>query len=181
MIIYISILRGINVGGHNQLKMEVLREMYVKLGYTNVQTYIQSGNVIFCAQSNDKLSIEKKIIDKIRESFEINVQVMILTIDELRNALKNNPFISDSSKNPAYLHLTFLSVIPKDELLIKISTGNYSPDEYHYSDKTIYLFCPIGYGNTKLNNAFFENKLKLIATTRNLKTATELLAIALKI
>jgi uncharacterized protein (DUF1697 family) len=76
------------------------------------------------------------------------------------------------------MHLTFLSTQPEKELVEKISEGNYLPDEFLINGKTIYLYCPNGYGRTKLTNSFFENKLKLIATTRNIKTVRELLFLA---
>lgn len=181
MATYISILRGINVGGHNQIKMEALRQMYVNLGFTAVQTYIQSGNVIFRTESTDNPTLEKIISAKILETFEFKVPVLILTIEELREALAHNPFTTVDLKDPATVYLTFLSALPDKSLLNKIIPENFLPDEFRHSGKVIYNYCPNGYGNTKLNNTFFENKLKLTATSRNLRTSKELLTIAEKI
>jgi len=92
--------------------------------------------------------------------------------------MESNPFSSDPNMEASFQHPTFLSATPDDDLLSKIAAGKYAQDEYHCSGKTIYLYCPTGYGNTKLTNTFFEKKLKLTATTRNLRTANELLAMA---
>jgi len=178
MISYISILRGINVGGHNPVKMDALRQLYAELGYSDIQSYIQSGNIIFRSTLTDTHSLKKSIQEKILETYGWNVTVFVISCEELKTALGNNPFIKDEMKNPAFMHLTFLSGIPDKTLLEKIHAGYYLPDEFHISGKTIYLYCPTGYGNTKLSNAFFENKLKLSATTRNLKTSSVLLSLA---
>lgn len=180
MTTYISILRGINVGGYNPIKMDSLRQLYAELGFLDIQHYIQSGNVIFSTESTDTLLLEKTIHDKILSTYGWNVPVVILTAEELRNALENNPFIKESLKDPSFLHLTFLSCLPDIELVQKIQREKYLPDEFFQNGITIYLYCPSGYGRTKLTNGFFENKLNLIATTRNLKTVKELLALAEK-
>ena len=177
---YISILRGINVGGNKKIKMDALREMYSELGYTHVQSYIQSGNVIFSTEKNDTESLQKTISAKIKESFGFDVPVLVYTAKEMKTNLENNPFKDDSSKDVAFIHLTFLSTIPEKSLVEKITTSSFAPDEFILTGKVLYLYCPNGYGQTKLTNTFFENKLKLTATTRNLKTATELLNVAEK-
>ena len=180
MATYISILRGINVGGHNPVKMDALRLLYAELGYSAVQSYIQSGNIIFNSSLSDILYIENSIREKIFETFGFNVSVLVLTTEELNSSLQNNPFIKDKMKNPAFMHMTFLSGLPDKELVDKIPAGFYLPDEFLISGKTVFLYCPAGYGNTKLTNNFFENKLKLTATTRNLNTSNELLNLAEK-
>lgn len=178
---YISILRGINVGGRNSIKMDALRQMYSDLGYTDVQSYIQSGNVLFRHQQSDTHTLGQVISHCIAETFGINVPVLVLTIDELRDAINNNPFTTTDPKGINTIHLNFLSEMPDTGLVDKITPEHFLPDEFILSGKVIYLHCPNGYGNTKLNNTFFEKKLKITATTRNLKTTTELLAIAEKL
>jgi uncharacterized protein (DUF1697 family) len=175
---FISILRGINVGGHNPVKMETLRQLYAELGFSDIQHYIQSGNVIFSSESTDTQFLEKIICEKILAAYGWLVPVHVMTKEELGNALQNNPFLNDSSKDTSFMHLTFLSSQPDKELIEKLSAENYLPDDFFIHCKTIYLYCPNGYGRTKLTNGFFENKLKLVATTRNIKTVKELLFLA---
>ena len=180
MTTYISILRGINVSGHNSIKMEEMRHMYVELGYTCIQSYIQSGNVIFKSDIPDSSLLERTIHNKILESVGWSIPVLVLTIQELKRSLEYNPFIKNQLKDPAFMHLTFLSGIPDQDLVEKIHPGFYLPDEFIISGKIIYLYCPTGYGNTKLSNSFFEKKLSLTATTRNLNTSKVLLSLSLK-
>ncbi len=175
---YISILRGINVSGSKIIKMDALRNLFEELKFKNVQTYIQSGNIIFQDKKTNCGTLEKKIAKRILDDFGFDVPVMVKESDELKVVLKNNHFVNDRKEDITKLHVTFLSGEPTKENIEKIKSGNYASDEYVFSGKAIYLFCPNGYGNTKLNNNFFESKLKLVATTRNWKTVNELVNLA---
>jgi uncharacterized protein (DUF1697 family) len=181
MSTYIAILRGINVSGHKMIKMEALRKMFTDLNFKNVQTYIQSGNVVFQDKKTKSETLEKKIAKGISDEFGFEVPVMVKEVEELKNVLKNNPFVNKRKEDITRLHVTFLSAEPEQLHIDKIKEGQYAADEYIFSGKAIYLFCPNGYGNTKLSNNFFENKLKVVATTRNWKTINELVSIAEKI
>ena len=175
---YISMLRGINVSGHKMVKMEALRKMYEDLKFKNVKSYIQSGNLVFQDKKIKCQDLEKKITKKILEEFGFEVPVMVKETDELIYVLKNNPFVNKRKEDTSKLHVTFLSGNPEKASLDKIKEGQYASDEYYISGNTVYLFCPNGYGNTKLSNTFFENKLKLTATTRNWKTICELVKLS---
>ncbi len=174
---YISILRGINVSGKRMIKMSDLQTLYESLGFKNIHTYIQSGNVVFQFKKSKTAELATKISKLINDKYNFEVPVLVIETDELRLILENNPFVNTRKEDSTKLHVTFLANEPDKTEISKIS-GNFSPDEYVISGKTIYLFCPNGYGNTKLNNNFFESKLKLTATTRNRKTCNELLKIA---
>ena len=171
---YIAILRGINVSGHKMIKMEALRAMFETLNFKNTTTYIQSGNVVFQSKETNIDKIEMKVAKKIKEEFGFVVPVMVKELDEIKTVLKNNPFVNKRKEDITKLHVTFLSGESEKAAINKIKEGQYVPDEFILNGKTIYLFCPNGYGNTKLNNNFFENKLKVVATTRNWKTVNEL-------
>jgi uncharacterized protein (DUF1697 family) len=178
MTIYISMLRGINVGGHKKIKMDTLKQLYVELGYTNVQTYIQSGNVIFRTQDTDTLNLAKSIAKQILEVTGLEVPVLVLELDEMKRIVENNPFNLDSTNNTASFHITFLSAIPDTTSVEKLKSTDYGADHFELLDKAIYVYCPTGYGTTKLTNTFFENKLKVTATSRNWKTVNELVRLA---
>lgn len=174
---YISILRGINLGGHNTIKMEALKKLLSECGLSNIDTYIQSGNVVYQFKSTDTKKLDSIIRDKIAQEFSIEVPVITQTIDEFRLIVKNNPFAKNKTKDASFFHITFLSDKPQKENLDKITSIRYQPDEFAIIDKAVYLYCPNGYGNTKLSNKFLETKLKVAATTRNWKTANELITI----
>jgi uncharacterized protein (DUF1697 family) len=171
---YITILRGINVSGHNLIKMKALKEMMEGLGFSNVRTYIQSGNVVFESKAEGISELEKIIAAGILKTFGFEVPVIVLEKDELNCISARNSFISERGEDVAKLHVTFLSVKPDTGLAETIRKEDYLPDEFYLSGKAVYLFCPDGYGNTKFSNTFFEKKLKVRATTRNWKTVIEL-------
>jgi uncharacterized protein (DUF1697 family) len=171
---YISILRGINVSGHNLIKMKALQALYENLGFSKVRTYIQSGNVVFESNSADAGTLEKIISDGIRETFSFEVPVIVLEREELKSISAHNSFINARGEEITKLHVTILSGSPVNDLAETIRHEDYLPDEFYILGRSVYIFCPGGYGNTKLSNAFFEKKLKVRATTRNWKTVLEL-------
>jgi uncharacterized protein (DUF1697 family) len=177
MAILLSILRGINVSGQKMIKMDALKKMYESVGFTNVRTYIQSGNVVF--ESKTQKNLATLIEQKIKETFGFDVPVIIRTQKEMQEIVEQNPFLKDKNIERDRLYVTFLAEIPLTENITKIAAYDYSPDVFIIKEKEVYLYCPKpkGYGDTKLSNNFFENKLKVKATTRNWRTTNELLRI----
>ena len=180
MTTYISILRGINVSGQKIIKMDALKRMYEKLNFENVQTYVQSGNVIFSVKETDTKEIEKIISSQIEKEFGFDVPVIVLSAKTLGTIIENNPFTNDNSKEPQFFHVTFLadSLIEFDKE--KIVEKKHASEKIAFTPNAVYLYCPNGYGRTKLNNNFLENKLKVPTTTRNWKTTRELLKLVTK-
>ncbi len=170
MTTYISLLRGINLGAHYKIKMPDLTVLYESLGLTNVQTYVQSGNVVFTSEETDRARLEEAIKAKIEEAYGYNVPVLVLAADELRRVAQANPFLTERNADPTHLHVTFLAHPPDDERVRGFVPPMSGEDEFILVGSAIYLFCPKGYGRTKLTNNLFENKLKVAATTRNWRT-----------
>jgi uncharacterized protein (DUF1697 family) len=158
--------------------MNALREVYAALNFKNIETYIQSGNVVFQSGASDVHELENKISKKLLKIFSAQIPVLVLELGELKKIVKNNPFVNKRTEDPKALLVTFLSDAPNKEDLTSIQDKTYAPDEFIVSGKTVYLFCPKGYGNTKLTNTFFEKKLKVMATARNWKTVLELVNMA---
>jgi uncharacterized protein (DUF1697 family) len=171
----IALLRGINVSGHKMIKMEELKKVLSELNFTNIRTYIQSGNIVFESEKSDPAYLEKQMGDKILSHFGFPVPVLIRSRAELDDIHKNNPFLGKRSEPIDKLHVTFFPEEPDQILWNKIEKNSFLPDEFIVSGREVYLLCPNGYGQTKLTNQFFENKLKLTATTRNWKTIQTLL------
>ena len=168
-------LRGINVSGQKKVKMDDLRSIYESLGFHNVITYIQSGNVIFECQNTDKTELKEKIEKSIEEKFEFQVPVEIRTERELENILNNSPFgpIDLANEGTKYL-VTFLSAIPSKSKVSEIQQFVAAPEKLIINSQEVYLYCPHGYGKSKLSNNFLENKLGIEATTRNWKIVNKL-------
>jgi len=172
---YISILRGINVGGSKKILMADLKSLFEKLEFLNIQTYIQSGNVIFdSAQKRTNAILEQKIQKAISETFGFDVPVIIRTVEELTESIANNPFWKEKDADIDRLHLTFLKELPSKEKLDKLKTLTFGPDRFEIIGKNAFIFCSAGYSDSKLTNQFFENKLGTSATTRNWKTVIKL-------
>jgi uncharacterized protein (DUF1697 family) len=169
---YIAMLRGINVSG-NMLKMDRLRELWSSLGFKNVRTYIQSGNIIF--ESNDPPAkwlpkIENKLIGETR----LPVHVIVRTPGELKKAIAANPFLKQDGIDRSKLHVTFLDRAAGKDALKNLANLPPGPDELRVIGKEAYLHCPDGYGRTKLHNAAIEKLLVAKATTRNWNTVNKL-------
>lgn len=175
MITYISILRGINVGGRKRIKMAELKELYESLNFQNVKTYIQSGNAVFQYKEIPSMEITAQIKNKINEVFGFDVAVFIWTKDEFQKIIEKNPFKDDEINK---LYVTFLSEIPLTCPISEIENRKDEFEKFKIFDKEVYLVIPGGYGKTNLSNNFFEKKLKVSATTRNWKTTNRLLEIA---
>ena len=169
---YIALLRGINVSGHKKIKMPDLKAMFETLGFTNVRTYIQSGNVVF--ESNAAEELESKISTKIQEQFGFEVSVICRTAEEMEQVITRNPYAEMVGFEAEKLYVTFLQQTPSEEKLEALKAFTFEPEMYTVSGREIYVYCFNGYGNTKLNNTFFEKKLKVSATTRNWRTVNEL-------
>jgi len=175
---FISMLRGINVGGKNRSAMPALKALYESLGFTHVVTYVQSGNVVFDSDEGDAARTAHAIEEGIAQTLGLSLPVILRDESCLRRVIANHPFAARSGADPTRLHVTFLSAAPSDAALDRLVVPTGCTDEFAMEDKEIYLFCPNGYGVTKLSNNFFEKKLGLAATTRNWKTVHALLELA---
>ena len=124
--------------------------------------------------------MEEMIAGKIRSDFGYEVPVLVISRTELEKIGRGNPFLPGKEGLEDKLHVTLLKDYPPDDLSEVIDRKKYLPDEFIISGKEIYLYCPNGYGRTKLTNNFFESRLKTSATTRNWKTIIKLMELALQ-
>jgi uncharacterized protein (DUF1697 family) len=170
---YVALLRGVNVGGRAKVSMEALRGLFVDMGHTDVASYVQSGNIAFRTTRSDQASLRTSLETKISADLGVDVTVLIRSGRELATVLEKNPF-SGRTDDPTKLHVTFLAERPAAALVADLPAGRGGADEFSVAGREIYLFCPGGYGETKLNNAFFEKRLATRATTRNWKTVAKL-------
>lgn len=173
---FISILRGINVSGQRKILMADLKTLYEKLKFKEVTTYIQSGNVVFKSEEKWKdFELAQKIESAIYKKYNFQVPVIIRSKEELKKIISSNPFLKEKNIDVKKLHVTFLSEIPAKTNVENIGDIDFYPDTFILNGKEIYLHIPVSYGETKLSNIFFENKLKVKATTRNWNTVNKLL------
>ena len=172
---HLALLRGINVGGKNKLPMRDLRALFIAAGCNDVQTYIQSGNVIFRATAAIAARLPEIITAGIAERFGYRVPVIVRTAAQLGDVLRNNPFIADGAAEET-LHVLFLADIPHAPSITTLDPDRSPPDTFIVRGQEIYLRLPNGVGQTKLTNAYFDTKLATISTGRNWRTVTKLFA-----
>ncbi len=178
MPIYVALLRGINVGGKKIVRMENLRASFEALGFGLVRTYAQSGNVIFEAARASSDDLAKTIAGKISKDFGSPIPVFLRTLDEMEKIVRDNPFLKEKGVDDSKLHVTFLSVLPARDARDKLDVVDALPDRFHIMGREIYLYCPNGYGRTRLSNNALEKQLSIGATTRKWKTVTRLAKIS---
>lgn len=175
----ICLLRGVNMTGHNKIRMTELASLFTRLGFKYPVTYIQSGNVVF---SNSGNLTEKQIADTIGKAianeYNYNIPVLIRTPDELRTIIRNNPYSGVNDFDPSKLAVLFLVEQPTDLQIDKVRNIDYPPDKFVISGREIFIYCPNGFGKSKLYTNFFENKMKVSGTARNWKTVLSLLELA---
>ena len=185
MTTYVALLRGINLSGKNRIRMPELKNTFETLNLSRVETYIQSGNVVFDCEGIEPESLTGSIEKKISQSFGFTILVFLRDLDRLQGIIKSNPFFPEHQFQPEKLHISFLSKPPQNQGL-NISphqvesrtSGKQHGDEFLVKGQEIYLVCPNGYGRTKFSNTYFERVMGVPATTRNWKTINALFEIA---
>jgi uncharacterized protein (DUF1697 family) len=170
---YVALLRGVNVGGAAKIRMHDLRALIESLGYDNVTTYVQSGNVVFTTPSRSAATVAKAVKAAITRDTGLTAEVLVRTARELGGVVAGNPLVArdvDATK----LHVTFLQSAPLAVKVRALDPTIAAPDRFEVVRREVYLHCPNGYGRTKLDNTFFEKRLGVVATTRSWKTVRAL-------
>lgn len=178
MTTYIALLRGINVSGHKKIAMTHLKSVFETIGFANIRTYIQSGNVLFESEEQEPRKLERTIERELERAYGFAVNVVVRTKDELRAVIDRNPFALRELADGDQLYVTFWADVPEPEAVQRLAAYSGDVDEYAFAPREVYLLCRKGYGTSKFSNNFLENKLKLPATTRNWATVNKLAAMA---
>jgi len=178
MAVLISFLRGINVGGNKKIKMTELKTLYESLGFTNVQTLLQSGNVVFETDLTDPLEIARQIEDGIEKTFGFSSKIVLRTPDHLRAVIEGHSFSDEQLTEPSRILVMFLLNMPDVEAVDTFKNDYKGPEPYHFNGQEMYIHYGSGMADSKLSNALIDKRLKTISTGRNWNTVTKLLAIA---
>jgi len=177
----VAFLRGVNMTGHNSLKMTGLSDLFREIGLVDPETYIQSGNVIFrCKDAIPVTDIASMIEKAILEKFNYDVPAMVRTVDEMRKIAIENQLTGEKDFDPSRMAVLFLHEKPGNDQTKKLKGIDYPPDKFYISGSEIYIYCPNGFGKTRLYTNFFEKKLGIKGTARNWKTFKTILQISEK-
>ena len=174
----ISLLRGVNVGGHNKIKMEELRDLYGSLGLRQAQTYVQSGNVVFRTDARDFTRLSKRIADAIEQRFTFRPGVILRTAADLRAVVAANPFAARRDLNPRSLLVQFLASEPSADARERLLRIECEPDEMHMAGRELYIYYPNGMARPKVAWTVIERILQTACTGRNWNTVRKLLEMA---
>jgi uncharacterized protein (DUF1697 family) len=179
--VVISMLRGVNVGGHHLIRMDSLKALYESFGLLNVQTYVQSGNVIFATHERDLDQLAIAIETAIEQLSGFRCDVILRTVAELRDVMQGNPFATRKDIEPGKLLVTFLAKDPGQEARDKVLAMKIGPEELRMGFREYYVYFPNGAGRSKLPTAAIAKALKEPGTGRNWNSVTKMLEMAEKL
>lgn len=181
MNISIALLRGINVGGNNIIKMETLRKVLTDAGLKDVATYIQSGNIVFRHQKvMGTAQCAALIASVIKEQFGLTIPVIVRSAAEWEQILSGNPYAAGGKTDAENWHYMILNEAPGADLISAIDQTLYLPDRFEPAGPNVYMHIT-RFGNTKLTNTLFDKKWKVVSTVRNHKTMLAITALADKL
>jgi uncharacterized protein (DUF1697 family) len=174
MTAIVSLFRGINVGGHHKIRMDELKGVHEALGFKDVISYIQSGNIVFTSDDADVARLRGQIEDGFEKTFGFHVEVIVRTSAELREVIEKNPFQNQPDRESKLVVVLFLAAHPgatAQEDLLKTYAG---PEELFITGQEMYIYYPDGIGRSKLSLSLIEKKLNTVGTARNWNTILQL-------
>ena len=174
MTTFVSLFRGINVGGHQTIRMDELKDLHESLGLKDVVTYIQSGNVVFSSDDADLAQLPRQIEDGFAQKFGFHVKVIVRTSAELREIIANNPFQNHHMKESKWVVVMFLATRPESTAQEDLQKTYVGPEELCILGQEVYIYYPNGIGRSKLSHTLIEKKLKTMGTGRNWNTILQL-------
>lgn len=172
---HLALLRGINVSGHNMIKMDALKQLLENMGLQNVVTYIQSGNVFVDAEEDHGASVGFKIKQEIFKEMGLDVPVVVISKSDLEACFANNPFLKEKEADTKKLYVAFISKELNSGHLNDLKISQFKPDEVSIDGSRIYIKYAVGAGKTRFDQKYIEKKLNVTATIRNWNTVTTLL------
>jgi uncharacterized protein (DUF1697 family) len=172
---HLALLRGINVSGHNMIKMDVLKSTLEDMGFQNVQTYIQSGNIFIDSDEESQAKIAFIIKQEIYRVFGYDVPIIVISKADLEACFSNCNFLKEKEIDTKKLYVAFVSKELKSDNINDLKMSQIKPDEVQIDNTRIFIKYHIGAGKTRLDQKYIEKKLNLTATIRNWNTVSQLL------
>lgn len=172
---HLALLRGINVSGHNMIKMDALKSALENIGFQNVVTYIQSGNVFVDSEEENGPSVGFTIKQEIFKIFGHDVPTIVIGKEDLEACFKNNPYLKNA-EDIKKLYVAFISKELNSSALNELKISQFKPDEASVDGSRIFIKYDVGAGKTRLDQKYIEKKLNVTATIRNWNTVTNLLS-----
>lgn len=175
MTTHLAMLRGINVSGHNMIKMEALKTTLENIGFQNVQTYVETGNVFVDTDEENASKVGFQIKQEIFKVFGHDVSVIIIGKEDLETCFKNNPFLKEKDVDLKKLYVAFISIALRSDSINDLKISQFKPDEASIDASRIYIKYAVGAGKTRFDQKYIEKKLNVTAIIRNWNTISQLL------
>jgi len=175
---YIALLRGINVGGRNQIAMSDLRSLLTTLGLSNAQSLLQSGNLVFEGGRKTCAELEQLLEAETGKQLNVRADYLVRTATEWAQIVAANPFHDSAKNDPSHLIVMFLKKAPAADDVANLQAAIKGPEVVHVEGRHAYIAYPAGIGNSKLTTTLIEAKLDSRGTGRNWNTVLKLLALA---
>jgi uncharacterized protein (DUF1697 family) len=175
---YAALLRAINVGGNKRVAMADLRAFVASLGFADVSSLLQSGNLVFRGRSQETTSLARRLEREAVTRLGLETDFLVRTADELGAALAANPFVAEADRDPAHLVIMFLREAPRDGACEALQAGIKGPELVRREGRHVYITYPAGIGDSRLTNAVIERALGTRGTARNWNTVVKLEAAA---
>ena len=170
---FAALYRGINVGGKNSVKMEALRAMHERLGHRDVQSYIQSGNVVFAAKGTSA-AIAKKTLTEFVNEFGFAAKVLVVGAEDWEALVQDNPFAKFAAKDPKTVHVGLCEGEPNEKGLQELLANTGGPEKFVVGNGVVYLYAPAGFGTSKFA-AGMDKACGVPMTARNWRTIESLM------
>jgi len=180
MTVFVSMLRGVNVGGHGSVKAGELTALYESLGFADVRAVLQSGNVIFRSNLGARKQLTVRIAQELERRLGLTIEVLVRTLEEIAMIVDRGPILAEP-KDRSKLLVMFLGAVPDARATASLLKQHAGPEVIEPRGPEIYLYYPNGIGRSKLSGAFIESKLGVPGTARNWNTLTKLLAVGREI
>lgn len=177
MTVYVSLLRGVNVGGHRKLTSQALETAYGALGFGGVRAVLQSGNVVFASAARDRAGLAKRIAQELERRLELEIEVILRTREEIRTIVERSPLLGPGADHSKLL-VMFLAAVPAPAAQAELVRGHKGPELIELRGPEVYLYYPNGVGRSKLSGAVIERVLDTAGTARNWNTIAKLLEVA---
>src|SRR5262245_7364759 len=176
MSMYVALLRGINVGGHNTVTMSALRDLFDKLGFSKVTSLLQSGNLVFKSDQRTGAALERLLESETAERLEVSADYIVRSADEWEKVMARNPFPKQAKSDPSHLVVVFLKTAPSAKSVAALRAAIEGPETIHCKGKELFAVYPAGIGRSKLTGKLIESKLGVRGTARNWNTVLKLAA-----
>jgi len=174
MPMHVALLRGINVGGHNQVAMSDLRNLLGKLGLADAKSLLQSGNLVFRSDRLTGEKLERLLETETTKRLDVTADYLVRTADEWRTIIAKNPFPAEAKRDPSHLLVMCLKSAPAKKGIQALKAAIRGPEIVRAVGRQLYLVYPAGIGRSKLTGVLIESKLNTRGTARNWNTVEKL-------